>query len=130
MLRQFPQIELLLERLAEEAAVAVHDDHVECALPIAGPLDHLLEYGPAIVRGGRAGLDELCNNRVAVTATPGLQLLALIGNRQVMFGLPACRNAHVERGARLGRTRFRSCWLFIRLHGRPLASAGVIVAAV
>jgi hypothetical protein len=130
MLRQFPKIELLLERLAEEAAVAVYDDHVERVLPIARTLDHLLENRPAIVRGGRAGLDELCGHRIAMNTTPGLQLLALIGNRQVMFGLPACRNAHVERGPRLGRPRFRSCLLFMRLHGRPLAFARLIFAAI
>ena len=103
MLCELPEIELLLERLAEEAAVAVHDDHVERALPIARALDHLLEAGPAVVGGGGTGFDELGGDRVAMTTTPGLQLLALVGNRKVMFGLAACRNTHIKRGPRLGR---------------------------
>jgi hypothetical protein len=95
ILRQLPQIKLLLECLAEESAVAVHDDHVERVLPVAGPLNHLLEDGPPVIGGGSAGLDELCRHGMAMTKTPGLQLLALIGNRQIMLGLPARRNAHV-----------------------------------
>jgi hypothetical protein len=130
MLRQFPQVELLLERLTEEAAVAVHDDHVERVFPIAGPLDHLLEHGSPVIGGGSAGLDELCRHGIAMTTTPGMQLLALVGDRQIMLGLPARRNAHVERGPRLGRTHLRSRNRFVRLHGSPLAFAGVIVAVI
>ena len=44
---------------------------------------------PDIQKQTGAGFDELCSHRIAMTATPGLQLLALVGNRQVVFGLPA-----------------------------------------
>ena len=67
MLCELPEIELLLEGLAKKAAVAMHDDHVERALAVAGPLDHLLENGSAVITAGRASFDELCDDSIALT---------------------------------------------------------------
>jgi hypothetical protein len=108
----------------------VHDDHVERVLAVTGTLNHLLEHGSSIVRGGGAGLDELCRHCVSMTAAPRFQLLSLVGDRQIMLSLPACRDTHIEGRPRLGRGHLRSCNRFVRLHGRPPAFAGVIVAAI
>ena len=51
---------------------------VERIFAVAGPFDHLLEHSPAVVSSRGAGFNELCSHRIAVTATPGLQLLALV----------------------------------------------------
>ena len=80
MLAQLPKIKLLLERLAKEAAIAMHEDQLERPLTIAGAFDHLLEDRSAVVTGGGAAFDELSGYVIAVDATPGLQLAALVGN--------------------------------------------------
>ena len=70
MLRQLPQIKLLLECLAKKPAVTVDEDHLECLLPIAGALDHLLEDGSAIIAGRGAGFDELRHDSMAFGSAP------------------------------------------------------------
>src|SRR5262249_38294517 len=52
MLAQLPKIKLLFERLAEEPAVTMNEDQIECLFAVAGTFDHLLEDWPAIVTGG------------------------------------------------------------------------------
>jgi hypothetical protein len=100
MFRELSEIELLLERLSEEPAIAVNDNIIERLPAIAGAFDHLLEGRPAIISGGCARFYELGDLSVAIGAAPPPQLPALIGNRQVVFRLPAGRNAHVEGGPR------------------------------
>lgn len=56
---QPPQIELLFECLAEEAAVTVYDNDVKGVLSVASPLDHLLKDRSPIVGSRSAGFDEL-----------------------------------------------------------------------
>jgi len=71
MLGELAKIKLLFERLAEEAAVAVHHDHVERVLSIARSLDHLLEDGSPIVACRGASFDEFGDDRVALATAPG-----------------------------------------------------------
>ena len=66
MLRELAEIELLLEGLSEELAIAVDDDVVERLPAIAGAFDHLLEDRSAIIAGGSARFDELVDHGVAL----------------------------------------------------------------
>jgi hypothetical protein len=99
VLGQLPEVKLLFERLAKESAVAVNEDQLECLLAVSGPLDHLLEHGPAIVPRGRATFDELRSHDAALGAAPSLQLAALVGNGQIVFSLAPGRDPHVKGGA-------------------------------
>ena len=69
VLGELAKIEFLLKGVAEEAAVAVHDDNIERVLAVAGALDHLLE-SRAFIIGGRTALDELGNNLLFLCAAP------------------------------------------------------------
>ena len=55
-------IELKLELVAEEAAEAVHHDHVEHRRFCRGGVDHALELRPPVVGGGCAGFDIVSDN--------------------------------------------------------------------
>jgi hypothetical protein len=100
MLGQSAEIELLLEGFPEKPAVAVNNDKSECMLTIAGAFNHLLENWPAVVNGRCSRFDELGHDFVALALAPGLQLAALIRDRKIVFRLPSCRDAHVERRPR------------------------------
>jgi hypothetical protein len=129
MLGQLPKVKLLLERFAEKPAVTVDENQLECLLPIAGALDHLLEDRSAVVTGRSAALDELCGHRIALHAAPAFQLAALVGNGKIVLSLPAGRYPHVERGApcnRILRRRIRR--LFATSHVGSPAMAEIIFA--
>ena len=59
-----------------------------------------LQFGTAVVRAAHAGLDEFYGDIPAAGGAVSERLTPLIGDRQVGFGLPAGRNAKVQRGAR------------------------------
>jgi hypothetical protein len=64
-------------------------DHIEGALAIARSLDHLLKSGPLIVGRRGASLDELGGHLPTSHLAPRRQLATLVGNREIMLGLPA-----------------------------------------
>ena len=75
VLGEAADIELQLELVAEEAAEAVDDDHIERRRLGRGRVDHALELGPPVVGGRDAGLDvvghDLPAARRAVAPWPG-----------------------------------------------------------
>ena len=85
--------------VAEEAAERMDDHDVEHGGLGRPGFDHPLEFGPAVVRRGRArldiGLDELVTARGAI----GFALPALVGDGDVVLGSPRRRDAQVEGGA-------------------------------
>ena len=96
VLRQLPDIELKLEVIAEGAAERMDDDHAErCGLGRAR-LDPALELGPTVVGRRRArlhlGLDELVAARGAI----GFALALLVGDGDIVLGLPRRRDAQVK----------------------------------
>ncbi|MGB8365149.1 MAG: hypothetical protein WCE20_11565 [Rhizomicrobium sp.] len=92
-------VEFQLEVIAEEAREAVDDDNIEWGRLARPGLDHALEFGPAII-GRRCarlhiGLDKLIAARRAI----GFALPLLVGDGDIMLGLPRRRDAQVEGGA-------------------------------
>ena len=71
MFGKLAEIELLFKRLAEEAAIAVHENQIEGVIVIARAFDHLLKYGPSVIAGRRACFDEFGNYFVTFAAAPG-----------------------------------------------------------
>jgi hypothetical protein len=59
VLGEAADVELKLELVPEEAAEAVHQDHVERRRLGGRRIDHPLELGPPVVGGRDAGLDEV-----------------------------------------------------------------------
>jgi hypothetical protein len=101
VLGERPHIELKLEMIAEEMREAVNHDHVEgCGFCRPG-FDHALKLGTAIIRGGRARLDVSLDELVAPRNAISFTLPALIGDGDIMLGLPRRRDAQVEGGAPL-----------------------------
>ncbi|KHJ54602.1 hypothetical protein LA66_08370 [Aureimonas altamirensis] len=98
VLGEFPDVELQLEVIAEEAAERMDYHHVERrGLGRAG-FDHALKLGAAVVGGRGPGLHEGFDKLIAARRAIGFALLALVGDRHVMLGLPRRGNAQVERG--------------------------------
>src|SRR5262245_30638719 len=120
----------MFERLAKEPAITVDEDQIERLLPIAGAFNHLLEDGSAVITGRGPALDELRHHGIALGAAPGLQLLALVGNRKVVRSPTAGRDPHVERGAARGRRALsRGLWRLIATsHVQHLAIPPAIFA--
>nr|WP_034828156.1 hypothetical protein [Hyphomonas pacifica] len=96
ILRQLPDIELKLEMIAEEARETVNHDNIEGRGLRRSRLNHSLELGAAVVGGRRAGLHEGFDKLIAPRFAPCFALPALVGDRHVMFGLPAGGDAQVE----------------------------------
>nr|WP_298498019.1 hypothetical protein [uncultured Maritimibacter sp.] len=95
VLRQFPDVEFKLEVIAEEPREAVNHHYVKrCGLSGAR-LDHPLELGAAVVGGRSAGLHEGLDKLIATRLAPCFALVALVGDRHVMLGLPGGRDAQV-----------------------------------
>ncbi len=115
VLRQLADVELQLEVVAEEAREAVDDDDIERRGLARARLDHALEFGPAVIRGGCAGLDIGLDKLVAARGAIGFALTLLIGNRDIVLGLPRRRDAQVKGGAQ--RHGHRDCPL--RSSARP-----------
>ena len=116
VLRQLADVELQLEMIAKEAREAVDDHDIE-PRGLAGPrFDHALEFGTAVVGGGCACLNEGLDKLIGARRAVGLALLALIGDRHVMLGLPRRRDAHIKGGA---QRHGHDVWLFVRSSTRP-----------
>ena len=100
VLGQLADVELQLEMIAEEAAERVDDDDVEGRGLGRARLDHALELGTAVVGGRRAGFNKGIDKLVATRNAVGFALALLVGDRDVMLGLPGRRDAEIEGGAR------------------------------
>ena len=61
--------------------------------------DHPLELGPTVVRRGRTRLDKGLDELVAPRGAVGFALPALVGDGDIVLGLPRRRDAQVEGGA-------------------------------
>ncbi|MGB8364460.1 MAG: hypothetical protein WCE20_08025 [Rhizomicrobium sp.] len=116
VLGELADVELQLEVIAKEPAERMDDHHIERGRLGGSRLDHALKLGPAVVGGRRAGfdigLDELIAARLAVC----FALALLVGDGDIMLGLPRRRDAQIKGGAqRHGHGR---C-LLIRSSARP-----------
>ncbi|XDJ54162.1 hypothetical protein ABRZ01_06655 [Castellaniella ginsengisoli] len=88
VLRQLANVELHLEVIAEKAREAMHHDNIERGGLRRARFDHALELGALVVGGGCAGLDIGFNELVAPLLAIGFALPLLVGNENVMLGLP------------------------------------------
>jgi hypothetical protein len=70
----------------------MNDDHIERRGLAGARLDHALEFGPAIIRSGSAWLDVGLNQLVAARCAVSFALPLLIGNRDIVLGLPRRRD--------------------------------------
>src|SRR5262249_28991596 len=99
VLGELAHVELKLEVIAEEAREGMDDHHVE-RRGLTGPgLDHALELWSAVVGGRGSGLRIGFDKLIAARGAIGFALLALIGNGDIMLGLPRRRDAQIESGA-------------------------------
>ena len=96
VLRELADVELQLEVIAEEAREAVDDDDIERRGLAGARFDHALELGPAVIRGGCAGLDVGLDKLIAARGAIGFALPLLIGNRDIVLGLPRRRDAQIQ----------------------------------
>jgi hypothetical protein len=99
VLGELANVELQLEVIAEETREAVNHDDIERRGLRRARFDHALELGAAVIGGGSAGFHEGFDKLVAARGAIGFALLALVGDRHVMLGLPRRRNAQIERRA-------------------------------
>ena len=88
VLRQLADVELKLEMVAEEPAERVDDDDIEGSGLRRAGLHHPLELRTPIVRRRRARLDIGFDQFIAPSLAIGLALTPLVGDRDVMLGLP------------------------------------------
>ncbi|MGA8095371.1 MAG: hypothetical protein WB823_14025 [Steroidobacteraceae bacterium] len=99
ILRELPDVEFQLEVIAEKAAKRMDDHNVERRGFGRARFDHALELGPAVVCGRRARLHIRLDELVAARGAIGFALLALVGDRDIVLGLPRRRDAQVKGGA-------------------------------
>ncbi|KPH62111.1 hypothetical protein ADT71_16135 [Novosphingobium sp. ST904] len=85
-----------VESVAEKAREAVDQHHVERRGLRRARLDHPLELRAAVVGSRVTRLHEDFDELIAARRAPGFALLALVGDRHVMFGLPCGRDAQVK----------------------------------
>jgi hypothetical protein len=85
-----------VERVAEEAREAVNQHHIEGRGLRRARLDHPLELRAAVVGRRVARLHENFDKLIAARRAPSFALLALVGDRHVMLGLPGSRDTQVE----------------------------------
>ncbi|HUZ14541.1 MAG TPA: hypothetical protein VMU93_17065 [Caulobacteraceae bacterium] len=100
VLRQLANVEFQLEMVAEEAAEGMDHHDVEGGRFGGGGLHHALELGAAVVGGGGARLHIGFDQLVAARGTVGFALAPLVGDGNIMLGLPRRRDPEVERGAK------------------------------
>ncbi|HEY3917223.1 MAG TPA: hypothetical protein VGL83_05500 [Stellaceae bacterium] len=100
-------VELKLEVIAEEAREAMYDDDIERRGFARARFDHPLELGASVIRGRCAGLDVGLDELVAARCAIPFALPLLIGNRDVVLGLPRRGDAQVNGGAQ--RHGHRDC---------------------
>ncbi|MDQ7263735.1 hypothetical protein NM680_18215 [Paracoccus sp. PS-1] len=116
VLRQLADIKLKLEVVAEEPRERMNYHNIERGGLRCSRLNHALELGPAVIgrrcTGFDEGLDQLQPARLAI----GFALPLLIGNGNIMLGLPRRRNAQIKGSAqRHGRSghgdvSFKNCF--------------------
>jgi hypothetical protein len=82
-------VELELELIAEEAAEAVHEDHVEGRRLGRGGVDHALEFGSPIVDRRHPGLDIVGDDLPAARRAVIRRLAALVRDGEIVIGLPS-----------------------------------------
>ncbi|HUO22569.1 MAG TPA: hypothetical protein VMU59_08655 [Caulobacteraceae bacterium] len=99
VLRQFADVELQLEVIAEKATERVDDHYLERRGLRRPGLDHLLELGAAVVGGRCARVHEGLDKLIATRGAISFALVALVGDRHVMLGLPRRRDAQVKGSA-------------------------------
>ena len=80
----------------------MHDDRINIAFAIAGPVDHRLKNRTPIIRRGGAGLCILANDRMSARMRPCFDLAPLIGDRQIDLCLTASGNAQIWSDAKVG----------------------------
>ena len=85
--------------IAEEPAERVDHDNIEGRGLGRVGLDHPLKLGAAVIGGRSAGFHEGFDQLQAARLAIGFALPLLVGNRNVMLGLPGGRGAQVEGGA-------------------------------
>src|SRR3546814_18969334 len=98
-----------VEGIAEKAREVVNQHHVEGRGLRRARLDHSLEFRAAVVGGGVARLHEDFDKLIAARRAIRLALLALIGARHVMLGLPGGRDAEATAGRRVGKEGVVTC---------------------
>ena len=96
VLGEAADVELELELVAEEAAEAVDQDHVEHRRLGGRRVDHALEFRPPIVGRGCAGLDIVGDDLPAARRAISLGLAALVRDGEIVVGLPSGRDSQVE----------------------------------
>src|SRR5262249_31941026 len=82
---ELAKVKLLLKRLTEKAAIAVHHNEIEGTFAVTSAFNHLLKRDPAIIAGRRTRFNKFCDDFISPSAAPGPQLTALIGNRKIML---------------------------------------------
>jgi hypothetical protein len=90
-------VELQLELVAEEAAEAVDQDHVERRRLGGRRVNHALEFWPSIVGRGGAGLDIIGHDLPAARCAVAFRLTALVRDGKIAVGLPSRRDPEIER---------------------------------
>ena len=100
VLGELADIKLELEVVAEETAEGMDDNHVEQGGFGRACLDHALELGTLVIGGGQTGIDIGFDQLIAARGAIGISLFALVGNGDIVLGLPHRRNAQVEGGTR------------------------------
>ena len=99
VLGELADIELKLEVIAEEAAERMDHDDIEGRGLRRSRLDHALELGAAVVGGRCARFDEGLDQLQAARLAIGFALPLLVGDGDIMLGLPRRRDAQVKGGA-------------------------------
>src|SRR5271165_181807 len=82
--------------ITKKSAKGVDNDHVKQSRTYRAGLDHLQECRAIVIGGRSARFDIGFYKFVTVSGAISFALLALIGDRHVMLGLPRGRNAQVE----------------------------------
>lgn len=98
-LGEFPHVKFRVHRISAEAAERMDDENVEWTVGTLGRVDHLLEYRPVLVEGGRARLREYLNDLPSLPLAVQPALRDLIGQRQIMVSLTCSRDSNVDRRA-------------------------------
>ena len=96
---QLADVEFQLEMIAEEAAEGMDHHHIEGRGFRRARFDHALEFGAAVIGGRGAGLDIGFDQFIPARRAPCFALPLLVGDRNIMLGLPRGRYAQVKRGA-------------------------------
>ncbi|HUW36287.1 MAG TPA: hypothetical protein VMV91_03055 [Rhodocyclaceae bacterium] len=97
VLRQLALVDAELDAVTEEARQAVNDDGLERRRLHQGVSHHSLEHRPLVIGGGCARLDVLLHHQMPVGLGPVVELAQLVGNGQVIVGLPRGGDSGIDR---------------------------------